>query len=504
VDQWRNTLQRANFQNQLEDASEWDPVSHPFAQSVAGFGEAVDAHLLLLFPVHAWETHRTVVVNRKKRIKESPSEFVSRISFHDTVLGLLPGHPGQGVGAPEQRLTECDKKQTLLVHNGVPEEHRESFRKAGLSLTTVSLNDLIKHMDDLHSVDHTAQRALHSSSNSDSSHTRPAGRVPGRGNRSGDASGRPGFRPHNGPGRFQSGRGRFHGSSNCSRPCCRPHYPQHSGYGGGNYQGQGQGTPQGNGGGAVPPRRLEFNGNGGRSTPAGRFGGHRAQSNCYQSAGRGTESHHNARQTRVCRDGHCASREWCGGRAQASYGSRQSPGGSHACRMQGGNRSSCCNDPDEAHYNNEGEEEVVEDYDQVEEFDYDPNHDGCYGEEAEEGPDETYDTFDEGSDDPEEGHFAEEHCGDGFFGEVQIEDPDGLLEADPSPEELDVTTNLEEGCYDDGGSSSSPPSLTRNQATVASSVSTRYSTEYDSEGSRVPDLVDGAVIVGPFLSGYCQ
>ena len=179
----------ANFQNQLEDTSEWDVVSHPFAQSVTGFGEGVDAHLLLLFPADAWEIHRTMVVNRKKGIKESPSEFMSRISFHDAVLGLLPGHPGQGVGAPDQRLTEHDKKQ--ILHNGVPEEQRESFRKAALSLTTVSLDDLIKCMDDLYSMDHTAQRALHSSSNSNSSHTRPAGRVPGRGNCIGDMSNRP-------------------------------------------------------------------------------------------------------------------------------------------------------------------------------------------------------------------------------------------------------------------------------------------------------------------------
>jgi len=48
---WTNgTTLYANFQNQLEDTSEWDVVSHPFAQSAAGFGEAVDAHLLLLFP----------------------------------------------------------------------------------------------------------------------------------------------------------------------------------------------------------------------------------------------------------------------------------------------------------------------------------------------------------------------------------------------------------------------------------------------------------------------
>jgi len=36
----------ANCQNQLEDTSEWDVASNPFAQSIVGFGEAVDAHLL--------------------------------------------------------------------------------------------------------------------------------------------------------------------------------------------------------------------------------------------------------------------------------------------------------------------------------------------------------------------------------------------------------------------------------------------------------------------------
>jgi len=150
----------ANFQNQMEDTSEWDAVSHPFAQSVQGFGEAINAHLLLLFPADAWEIHRNMVVNRTKGIKESPSEFMSRISFHDIVLGLLPGYPGQDVGAPDQQLTEYDKKQ--ILYNGVPEEYREDFRKAGMSLTTEGLNNLIKYMDDLCNMDHTAQRALHS------------------------------------------------------------------------------------------------------------------------------------------------------------------------------------------------------------------------------------------------------------------------------------------------------------------------------------------------------
>jgi len=238
----------------------------------------------------------------------------------------------------------------------------------------------------------------------------------------------------------------------------------------------------------MPPRRLEFTGNGGRSTPTGRFGGYRAPSNNYQAAGRGAESHYNARQTRVCRDGYYASREWRGGRAQGSYGRRQGPGGSHARRTQGGNRSSYYNDPfdpEEAYYNNEGEEDIAQDYEQVEEFDYDPNCDGYYGEEAKGEVDEGYDAFDEGYDDPGEGYFAEEYYGDGFFGEVRIEDPDGLLEADPMPEMLDATADLEEGYYNDGDSSSSsstgPPGLHRQQSTVASSVSTHYSTEYDSD-----------------------
>jgi len=464
----------ANFQNQMEDTSEWDAVSHPFAQSVQGFGEAVDAHLLLLFPADAWEMHRNFVMNRKKGIKESPSEFMSRISFHDMVLGLLPGHPAGNVGAPDQQLIEHNKKQMLC--NGVPEEHREDFRKAGMSLTAEGLNDLIKCMDDLHSMDHTAQKASHSSTNGNSSHIRPGGRVPSRGNYSEGPSARP-------------GRGRPHGNGSYNRPCCRPCHSQCNGCGGGNYQGQGQSAPQGNRGGAMPPRRLEFNGNGGRSAPAGRHGGYRTQSNNYQPAGRGTESHCNARQTRVRRDGHHANRERRAGRTQGSYGRRQGPGGSYARRTQGGNRSSHCNDPGEAHHNNEGEEEAVEDYDQVEEHDYDPNDDGCYGEEVEEELDEACDEFDEGYDEPEGGHFAE-NCGDGFVGKAEIEDPDGLLEADPIPEELDATANLEEGCHNDDGSDSSPPSATRNQSTAASSVSSRYSTEHDSEGDPIPGLTD--------------
>jgi len=57
----------ADFQNQLEDTSEWDAVSHPFAQSVAGFGEAVDANSLLFFPANAWETHRTCGGQQEER-----------------------------------------------------------------------------------------------------------------------------------------------------------------------------------------------------------------------------------------------------------------------------------------------------------------------------------------------------------------------------------------------------------------------------------------------------
>ena len=118
-------------------------------------------------------------MNRKKGIKESPSEFMSRISFHDIVLGLLPGYPGANVGAPDQQLTEYDKKQ--ILYSGVPEDYRVSFGKAGMSLTTVSLSDLIKYFDDLYDMDSTAQKALHSSGDSTQGHTRSAGRFAGRG-----------------------------------------------------------------------------------------------------------------------------------------------------------------------------------------------------------------------------------------------------------------------------------------------------------------------------------
>ena len=142
----------------MEDTSEWDTVSNPFAESVAGFNQAMAAYLVLLFPTDAWVIHRNMLVNKKKGMKESPTQFMSRVNFHDQVLGLLPGHPGPNRGAPEQRLTEYDKKH--LLYDAVPEEYRHSFRRAGMSLPTVTLNDLIKYMEDLYNMDETAQRAL--------------------------------------------------------------------------------------------------------------------------------------------------------------------------------------------------------------------------------------------------------------------------------------------------------------------------------------------------------
>ena len=142
----------ANWSNQLEDTSEWDTISGPFPQSVAGFNDAMEAYLVLLFPADAWVSHRNMLMSRKKSMKESPSEFMSRVNFHDLVLGLLPGHPG--AGAPPRRLSDYDKKH--LLYDAVTEDYRYSFRKAGLVLATISLNDLIKYMNELYSMDDTA------------------------------------------------------------------------------------------------------------------------------------------------------------------------------------------------------------------------------------------------------------------------------------------------------------------------------------------------------------
>ena len=63
--------------------------------------------------------------------------------------------------------------------------------------------------------------------------------------------------------------------------------------------------------------------------------------------------------------------------------------------------------------------------------------------------------------------------------EVQIEDPGGLLQPDPTPEELDITTDLEEQYYnadDDSSCDSNPaPGLRRQAASVASSDSSASS-----------------------------
>ena len=126
----------ANWSNQLEDTSEWDTISNPFPQSVAGFNDAMEAYLVLLFPSDAWVHHRNMLMSRKKSMKESPTELMSKVNFHDQVLDLLPGHPG--AGAPARRLTDYDKKH--LLYDGVPEDYRHSFRKARLVLATIALD----------------------------------------------------------------------------------------------------------------------------------------------------------------------------------------------------------------------------------------------------------------------------------------------------------------------------------------------------------------------------
>ena len=126
----------ANFQNQMEDTSEWDTVSQPFPNSVNGFNDAITAYLVIRFPADAWVIHRNFVMGQKKGMKDSPIEFMSRVNFHDRVLSILPGHPG--AGAPAIQMTDYDKKH--LLYDAVPEDYRNSFRRAGLVLSTIPLN----------------------------------------------------------------------------------------------------------------------------------------------------------------------------------------------------------------------------------------------------------------------------------------------------------------------------------------------------------------------------
>ena len=425
----------ANFENQMEDVSEWDTISNPFPRSVAGFNDAMEAYLTLKFPADAWEIHRKMVTEVKKSLKESPTEFMSLINFHDQILNVLPGYPG--AGAPNRRLSDYDKKH--IIYNGVTEEYRNNFRKAGMRLTDVSLTDLLKYMEDLWSIDPVVQRALHGGGSStttgsrDRRNTRPGQRSERFQRPTMD---RRGFRGYTGQGR-QGFSGRGYNTGQFNRYPTRPSNFQP---GRGNYN-----NYQGNRGNAMTPRRLPFGGGNNNGTPRSNRPGN------YQP-NRGGESNYNnnhSRGPRPTRDGYYNGGKHGGSRAQGSQYGRGGSSGRQARSRQGGNRSSHYIDSNEAYYAGE------DDY-EVDDFGYDD--DGYFGEDMDgdydEGYDEHYGDCEDQDDGADDGYYGEEY-GDGFHNEFQFEDPDGLLEDDPSPEELNIAEDLEDGYYMDNSSSGS-------------------------------------------------
>ena len=246
----------------------------------------------------------------------------------------------------------------------------------------------------------------------------------------------------------------------------------------------------------MTPRRLPFGGGNNNGTPRSNRPGN------YQP-NRGGESNYNnnhSRGPRPTRDGYYNSGEHGGSRAQGSQYGRGGSSGRQARSRQGGNRSSHYIDSNEAYYAGEDEYEV-------DDFGYDD--DGYFGEDMDGDYDEGYDEHygdcedqDVGADD---GYYGEEY-GDGFHNEFQFEDPDGLLEDDPSPEELNIAEDLEDGYYMDNSSSgsldsapSSLPVLRRQQGTVASSSNggSTYQEAFYEDGSEattwIPPLVDRPV-----------
>jgi len=95
-----------------------------------------------------------------------------------------------------------------------------------------------------------------------------------------------------------------------------------------------------------------------------------------------------------------------------------------------------------AFYNAGDGVELVEDFDQAYEIHFGEAVDVDHGED--------YDQLNDVYDNPVEGYFTEEYHVDQINNGFHFEDPDRLLEAaDSSPEELDITTDLEEGHCDD-------------------------------------------------------
>ena len=271
-----------NFESCFEDERDWETfrANNAFANSVPGFTACLQGFIAEKFESNAWELHSKMLRHAKKPFKMSPKIFLSLIQCHNGILTDLPGQP-QGAGAPPINLLEYDMK--IILHDAMPELHRNNFGNAGFHVHDQTLSNVVSYFEDQHNRDPKvlAQKTGASSStdrrdNRSGNRSDNAGRGYGgyqrsypMGNRHYDGPGRSAMRSrHNQGPNWIGGRGRGATFQRCSYG--------NGGFGhGGGYQQRGPGHQSYNQGGSNPHPDAARSGNAGGNQGGHQQGGNR-------------------------------------------------------------------------------------------------------------------------------------------------------------------------------------------------------------------------------------
>ena len=156
----------ANWSNQLEDTSEWDTISNPFPQSVAGFNDAMEAYLEGEEP--SAQTLKALI--RKGTLNQSFVPVLCGSAFKnkgvqplldavidsrpspldvDAIKGVLPGEDREVAGVVERLDVALQGGQLKVVEKGVRIVRRPRSHRSAVVRSVGHLEDLGADWDQL-------------------------------------------------------------------------------------------------------------------------------------------------------------------------------------------------------------------------------------------------------------------------------------------------------------------------------------------------------------------
>jgi hypothetical protein len=211
------------FEKCLDSRVKWAPIAVAHANSVASFHLALSTFISKKFSSNAWQKHKTMLLCATKPFKMSPMQFLTMIHFHNRVLELLPGWPGQNVATVAYNGPACtlsDYEICIVLHQAMPQMYRTKFEDAGKKIAVKATSDVESYYEDQYNHDSAVLQARNQTLRSAlaNANTRPR-TVPGGCSYGQRYDNRPGFRGYTGPGRSyvrsMGNTSEYHGGYGC-------------------------------------------------------------------------------------------------------------------------------------------------------------------------------------------------------------------------------------------------------------------------------------------------